>query len=144
MNVRSTVWPKMFVAAALFNFAVALSLIAATRWTYALSFVPEPGVESSNVLRLWSDFGFCVLFIGVGYYMVSRDVTKNHGIVWLGIFSKVFDVGVLSYRFSTGVANWVVLIPAAIDGLFVVLFAWFIYEYGRAPAKSVPANASTR
>lgn len=131
MQVKPTFWPKMFLTAALFNFAVSIPVITMTRWTYVLSFVEESGVASSNALRLWSDFGFAVFFIGVGYYLVYRDVAKNHGIVWLGIISKLFDVIVLSCRFLMNVANGIVLIPAAIDSLFIILFAWFLYQYGK-------------
>jgi hypothetical protein len=77
-------------------------------------------------LRFWGDFGFAVLLIGVGYWIVSRDVTKNCGIVWLGIFAKMFDVVVLSWRWAEGVACPIVLLPAALDGAFVVLFILFL------------------
>ena len=52
------------------------------------------------VLRFWRDFGIFVLLIGVGYYLVSRDITKNRALIYLGILAKLFDVVALSFRFA--------------------------------------------
>jgi len=129
MSTLSTFWPKMFLAAALFNFVIGLPIIFLTEWTYLLSFVQEPGEISANTIRFWRDFGFCVFIIGIGYYLVARDTTRNHGMIWLGIFSKLFDVINLSTRYFSGVAYFIVMIPALIDAVFVLLFVWFLLQY---------------
>jgi hypothetical protein len=79
-------------------------------------------------LRFWSDFGFAVVLIGVGYYLVSRDVDQNRGLVWLGVPAKLFDVVTLTSRFAMGLASPLVLIPAAVDGLFMLAFVAFLYQ----------------
>lgn len=66
------------------------------------------------------------MIIGLGYLMVAQDVRSNRGIVWLGIFAKLFDVLTLSWRASNGSAHPIVLLPAAIDGVFVILFVQFL------------------
>ena len=76
-------------------------------------------------LSLWADFGIMVILIGYGYQIISRDVTKNRGIVLPGIFAKLFDVVTLSYRYVSEIANAIVLIPVFIDGVFVLLFIIF-------------------
>lgn len=129
MDARSSFWPKMFIAAALFNFVIGLPIIFVTEWTYTLSFVQDGSEVAANTIRFWRDFGFCVFFIGVGYYFIARDTSQNHGLVWLGIFSKLFDVINLSTRYFSGVANFIVMIPAVIDAAFVVLFVWFLLQY---------------
>lgn len=127
----SRFWPRMFVAATLFNFAIAIPILVAPRWSYELAFVP-PIVEGDTMsLRFWRDFGFAVAIIGVGYYLVSRDVASNRGLVWIGILAKMFDVIVLTYRFAIDIAEPIVLLPALIDGIFVVLFVLFLVRSSR-------------
>ncbi len=113
----------MFLAAAGFNFLMGGPIFLASNWSYRLAYVGEP---PESTLRFWGDFGFAVLLIGVGYWMVSRDITKNRGIVWLGIFAKLFDVVALSWRWADGIARPIVLLPAAVDGAFVILFILFL------------------
>ncbi|HEX5415005.1 MAG TPA: hypothetical protein VFZ25_05010, partial [Chloroflexota bacterium] len=148
----SKFWPRMFVFAALFNFVFGGPIWLAPAWSYAIAYLVPLPREPSLVLSFWSDFGFAVVLIGVGYYLVGRDVTQNRALVWLGIFAKLFDVLVLSFRFASGIARPLVLFPAAVDGGFVLLFVLFLY-YHRASERlsdrpeilpgtpSVPRNA---
>ncbi len=82
-------------------------------------------------IRLWADFGFAVLLIGFGYQLVSRDVSKNRGIVLLGIIAKLFDVVNLAMLFLLGIARPIVLLPALSDAIFVVLFLVFWFSTAR-------------
>src|SRR5207237_570590 len=66
-------WTGMFVAAALFNFVFGLPLWLAPAWSYALAY--RPAVDADSIAtHFLSDFGFAVVLIGVGYYLVSRDL----------------------------------------------------------------------
>ena len=128
-------WPRMFVLAALFNFVFGLPIMLAPRWSHALAYLAPLPSAGSLGLEFWRDFGFCVNLIGLGYYFVSRDVTRNRGIVWLGIPAKLFDVTVLTARVLGGTARPLVLVPAAIDGGFALLFAVFLFvTRARPPA----------
>jgi hypothetical protein len=95
-------WSLMFLAAAIFNFAMGGPIFLAPGSSYRLAY---RGPSTESTLRFWGDFGFAVLLIGVGYWMVSRDLVRNRGIVWLGIFAKLFDVVTLSWRASQGMAR---------------------------------------
>lgn len=121
----------MFLSAAVFNYAVGLPIMIAPAWSYGLAWIPPVDSGGSMVLSFWWDFGFLVALIGIGYHIVARDVNRNHGLVWLGIISKGFDVGSLTYRFIIGLAHPLVLIPVAIDGIFIILFALFLRQYAR-------------
>src|SRR6516164_305418 len=107
------IWTGVFVAAALFNFLIAASLLFARHWAFAIAFYSDgaPGIAAD----LWADFGFCVALIGLGYLIVAFDVTKNQALVWLGILAKGFDVIVLTWRWIDGITRPLVLVPAAID-----------------------------
>jgi len=116
-------WSLMFVCAAGFNFAMGGPIFFFPAWSYRVAYIGE---ASAGILRFWGDFGFAVLLIGVGYWIVSREVTKNRGLVWLGIIAKLFDVVALSVRWAVGIAHTIALVPAAVDGAFVVLFILFL------------------
>lgn len=123
MEKVARTWSLIFLAATAFNFAMGGLIFFAPGWSYHVAY---RGEAPPSTLRFWGDFGFAVLLIGVGYYIVARDVTSNRGIVWLGIGAKLFDVVTLSLRWSEGLAHPLVLVPAAIDGTFVILFIWFL------------------
>lgn len=125
-------WSWIFWSATLFNFVIGLPLFFAREWTFGLAFT-EPA-SSQLVLDLWADFGFCVLLIGAGYGVVAANIHRNRGLVWLGVFAKLFDVVTLSWRAAAGIAQPLVLIPAAIDAAFVIAFLLFLYRPGRAAA----------
>lgn len=119
-------WSRLFLVAALFNYAIGLPILLAAHWSYNLCYLPTIG-RDPMAIRLWADFGFAVLLIGFGYQLVSRDVSKNRGIVLLGIIAKLFDVVNLAMLFLLGIARPIVLLPALSDAIFVVLFLvfWF-------------------
>lgn len=122
-------WKLLFLSAALFNYAIGLPILVARRWSYMVAFTDSVG-QDAMALRLWADFGFAVVLIGFGYQIVSRDVSKNRGIVVLGIIAKLFDVGNLSLLYLWGVANRIVLIPGSIDGAYVIAFLVFLFVSG--------------
>jgi hypothetical protein len=121
-------WSRLFIAAALFNYAIGFPILLLRQWSFELSFVNEVG-RDPMALRLWADFGFAVVLIGFGYQLIARDVDQNRGIVILGIVAKLFDVVNLSTQFLWGIARPLVLIPAAIDGCFVIAFLVFWFTW---------------
>lgn len=129
MDARA--WQALFVAAALFNLVIGVPIIVAPEWTYALAYVPPLSNGDSMTLRFWADFGYAVVIIGGGYFLVALDVTRNHGLVWVGVFAKLFDVVTLSSRFASGLARPLALVPALIDAVFVALFLLFLYRMRR-------------
>lgn len=132
MTKSLKLWAAMFVAAALFNFAIGIPLMLARQWAFALAFTSGDAANAGIAPDLWADFGYCVALIGAGYLIIARDVTRNRGIVWLGIFAKLFDVVVLSWRTVIGMTRPIVLLPASIDTVFVALFVWFLIAVPRS------------
>jgi hypothetical protein len=118
-------WSILFFAAAAFNFLIGIPLMLFPEWAFHLAFVKTADTLDAIAPKLWGDFGFCVALIGVGYAMVAFDL-YNRSLVWLGILAKAFDVFTLTYRWSAGIANPIVLLPAAIDALFIAAFIIFL------------------
>jgi hypothetical protein len=127
-------WSRLFLIAALFNYAIGFPILLFRQWSYDLCYVIAVG-RDPMAIRLWADFGFAVILIGLGYQTISRDVSKNRGIVVLGIIAKLFDVINLPVLFFLGIARPIVLIPAFIDGIFAALFVvfWFSSAPGKKP-----------
>jgi hypothetical protein len=119
-------WSAMFVTAAAFNFAIGFPLMLARDWAFALAFAPAITAVPGYAPNLWADFGFAVALIGLGYLWVAFDVSRNRAMVWLGILAKAFDVVVLTWRTIAGDMRPFVLLPAAIDAVFIALFILFL------------------
>ena len=126
MSLSERGWQWMWWSAAAFNFAVAAAIVLATSWSFQLAYGRGP--DDPLVLAFWRDFGIFVALIGVGYAMVALAPARHIGIVYLGIAAKLFDVVMLSYRYWSGVAEAIVLVPALIDGGYMVLFVLFLYR----------------
>lgn len=125
-------WSRIFLIAALFNYAIGVPILLFRQWSYDHSYVMAVG-RDPMAMRLWADFGFAVILIGFGYQIISRDVSKNRGIVVLGIIAKLFDVINLTVLYFLGIARPLVLIPAFSDAVFAALF--IIFWFSRAPGE---------
>ena len=123
-------WSRLFLAAAAFNYVIGFPILLLLQWSFDLAYVTSVG-RDPMALRLWADFGFGVVLIGYGYQIVARDVDQNRGIVILGIVAKLFDVINLSTLVVWGIARPLVLVPAAIDGAFVIAFVAFWFSWPR-------------
>jgi hypothetical protein len=133
-TINRTAWTRFFFVAAGFNYVIGFPIMAARLWSYNLVYVASVS-RDPMALRLWADFGFFVVLIGLGYQMIAHNVSANRGIVWLGVFAKLFDVFNLTNLYLVGHANWIVLAPALIDGAFTVGFLIFLVKTrdGSAP-----------
>jgi Na+-driven multidrug efflux pump len=76
--------------------------MVAADWTFALSYGATGSTGDPTVSMFWRDFGFAVVLIGIGYFIVALDPIAHRGIVVLGIGAKLFDVVVLAWRSYTG------------------------------------------
>ncbi len=125
VTINRTAWTRFFFAAAGFNYVIGFPIMLARLWSYNAVYVASVS-RAPMALRLWADFGFFVVLIGLGYQMVAHNISANRGIVWLGVFAKLFDVFNLTNLYLTGRAHPLVLAPALIDGAFTVGFLIFL------------------
>ena len=96
------------------------------RLAAAFTFSMGGPIFFASAWSFWSDFGYAVLLIGLGYAILGWNVDRNRGIVWLGIVAKLFDMIAPPLRWWEGLAHPIVIAPAAIDGLFCLGFVWFL------------------
>lgn len=70
---------------------------------------------------IWFIVGF-----GIGYFIVSRDVSKNHGIVVVGAFAKIVFFTDCVVTVALAQASAALIAFGSVDLLFAVLFIEFL------------------
>ncbi|WP_348231522.1 hypothetical protein [Funiculus sociatus] len=108
------------------NWIESLALLFADRWIREL--IGEKPLTNPEYLQL---FLVLVIVIGIGYWWVSQDISRNHEIVKLGIFAQYSVFGVLAYQTLIGNVHPLYLIPGVIDLIFAILFSVFLYSYAQ-------------
>ena len=109
---------KMFLAAALFNWFVAINLFFVPTMFLGLLFV-TPTPEQS----VWvQQFAGLVFFFGVGYFWASRDFDNNVQIIRLAVWAKSGVVAIGLLNVLMGDISWQFMLAASVDALFAVLF----------------------
>jgi hypothetical protein len=78
-------------------------------------------------------FWFIIAF-GIGYLIVSRDISKNHGIVLIGLIAKVLFFIDCLITLTLNEANLHLLLTGIIDLIFAVLFAEFLLRMRKPEA----------
>ena len=127
---RADYFRKLFVAGAIWNWLAALSLTLGYKWYFPLFKMDLPQYPVFLILFLGLAFVF-----GIGYYWVSRDITKNHGIVKMGIIGKVFVFVVLLSAGMKGQVAWALVGGGAVDLAFAVLFIDFLVSCHKTTAR---------
>ena len=121
---RDQYYRLMFYASAIWN------------WTATLTFLfGESMVRSITGATIAFDpmskqlFCGCVLAFGIGYWIVARDISRNRGIVWIGIIGKLMVVVVFFGHAIAGTVPYAFAAPTIIDVVFVGLFAEFLANH---------------
>ncbi len=72
-----------------------------------------------------------VFVFGIGYYWVSKDLSKNHDIVKLGIIAKVIVFLIFSYHYLFGNMPLMIALCGVVDLIFAILFIEFLKSAGK-------------
>lgn len=76
-----------------------------------------------------------VFIIGIGYWWVGNDISRNHEIVKLGTYAQYCVFAVLAYQTVVGNIHPLYLMPGIIDLVFAILFSLFLYSYSRSKSE---------
>ncbi|MHA1378895.1 MAG: hypothetical protein ACTSRG_10985 [Candidatus Helarchaeota archaeon] len=119
----------LFLSGAVWNFVVAFLCLIASIFIIDLSSLFGMQVPPS---LFWYHlyFGFVFIF-GLGYYLVSQDLRKNHGIVIMGIMEKYMVFIVALFYFILGHINILALFLVLIDLIYGCLFVEFLINYNK-------------
>ena len=119
-------WKYVFLVKAAINWIESVALLlgdsAIRQW---LNLKP---LANPEYLQL---FLALVFMIGIAYWWVGQDISRNHGIIKFGIYAQTSVFVVLAYQTAIGNVHPVYLIPGVIDLTFAILFGLFLYSYAR-------------
>jgi hypothetical protein len=119
----------MFLIAALWNWILAISFLVLPRIDITYFFLAGSTIPPT---LLWFDSFMGLIFgFGIGFYLVSLSPQKNHGIIKVAVFEKmwVFVIG-LSYFLVAEATIWVLLFVTG-DLIFGFLFIEDLYAITR-------------
>jgi hypothetical protein len=119
---------RMFFLAALWNFVAAFGGLLFYQAQFLLLFGQEADTGDFHQALLYRAFAIVVLLFGVGYYLVSRDTTRNRGIVWLGTAGKVAAFALLTealLKDRATMIGWGIFFG---DFVWALLFLWFLHQ----------------
>lgn len=123
-----TFYNKMFFFASLWNIAIAFTGFFFYEFCLSL-FFPE-NIISHDFLTLlfFRLFMIAILTYGAGYYFVSKELSLNRGIIWLGLISKLILFFVFTVLFIQGKATWIAFAALCGDFIWSVFFILFIVQ----------------
>jgi hypothetical protein len=108
----------MFLTAAIFNWAVGLTLAFKAEFLFEL-FRVTPVPAEPLFLQL---FSWLVIVFGIGYFWAFKDPVANVPVIKLGIVGKLSVVLVALACVLAGAVSWQMMLLASADLVYVVLF----------------------
>ena len=117
----------MFLTAAIFNWAVGLTLAFRAELLFGL-FQVTPLPTEPLFLQL---FAWLVIVFGIGYFWAYKDPVTNTPVIKLGILGKLSVVLAVLACVLAGSVSWQMMMLASADLVYVVLF-WLALKGMRA------------
>ena len=110
----------MFLIAALWNWVLAIGFITLSR--IDINLFLTFGLDIPNTM-LWFDAFMGMVFVfGFGFYIVSRNMNENHGLILLACVEKVTVFVIPVFWFFFGQASIWVVGFVTVDLIFGILF----------------------
>lgn len=120
-------YKSLFLIGALWNILIAVICSAGCIFLTTLFFETFGMPLPSSLFPFIAMFSL-VLALGIGYYLVSIDISKNHGIITIGVIGKVLIFICCLSFFLLGEANALLLITGIVDLIFAILFLEFLLK----------------
>lgn len=114
---------NLFLAAAIYD--LALGLIFLFMYSAIFSYLNIPLPNYPMYLQLSAAF---VVAMGVGYYFVYQNMSRNYDLVKLGVVYKAVYSSFSIYFFLKGLAHIIFFWFAIFDIIFLLLFIWYLKE----------------
>jgi hypothetical protein len=119
---------RMFLAAAAWNaFAAGAVLFLLTNAKFRTRMGISNPADPLSLQLLAS----CLFLFGLGYYWVSRALSKNHGLVKLGVIGKTIVFLLFFGQALAGSIPVTLALPTIVDLLFAALFLEFLVYWRR-------------
>ncbi|MBW4443734.1 MAG: hemerythrin domain-containing protein [Plectolyngbya sp. WJT66-NPBG17] len=125
---HATFWERVFQTKAMINWVEAIVFLVGDRFIRdALQTEPLMNPEYSQI------FYGLVFIIGIAYWWVSQDITRNHDIVRFGILAQSSVFAVLAYHTLLGSLHPLYLLSGVLDLTFAILFIRFLSANASSP-----------
>jgi hypothetical protein len=121
-----TTWKYIFLTKAVINWVESVALLFSDSWIR--EWLGQEPLTNPEYLHL---FLVLVFIIGIGYWWVGKDISRNQAIVKLGTYAQYSVFSVLAYHTLVRQLHPIYLIPGVIDLIFAILFTLFLYSYAR-------------
>ena len=118
---RKVYYKYMFIIGAIWNLAVAIPLLI-------ISYFINPGLSTLGLIY-YQGFLISIILFGIGYYIVGKDINKNHAIILLGIVGKILVFTFFLTYFLLGIMTIFEVSAATIDLIFACLFIEFLINF---------------
>lgn len=119
-------YKKLFLFAALWNMGAGLLGVVSITFNLNLFYnVSNYSVDYLFKIHYYN-FWLFIMAMGVGFYFVSRDITRNYAMAIVGIIGKTLAAGTWIYYYFAGQATYMVLVASAGDMLLVLLFITYL------------------
>ena len=119
---------KVFFWGALWNIGAALTGLIFYNFQFRLFFGPESLTDNFYQALAFKMSMLAVILFGIGYYIVSKELTLNRAIVWLGMIAKTVLFFIFTYYFIDGKTTFAAFIVFFGDFIWAILFAMFLYQ----------------
>ncbi|MFW9990475.1 MAG: hypothetical protein ACFFD4_00305 [Candidatus Odinarchaeota archaeon] len=127
---KENYYKYLFLIGAVWNVILGLAFILTSIFMLETGFDLFGVIVPSSLMFYHLFFGAVIIF-GVGYYLVSVDLDKNHGVVIIGVIAKIWVFVITGYYFFIGDINILGVAPAVGDLIFAILFIEFLVNYER-------------
>ena len=124
---KNTYYKYLFVIGAIWNILASLSFIMTS--IFMRSAFPAYGIAVPISMIWLQSFLFLVANLGIGYFIVSLDIGKNHGIVIIGIIAKLGYFLISLVYFIIGEIGLLTTLFASVDIISSILFIEFLINY---------------
>jgi hypothetical protein len=122
---RTVYYKWLFIVGAIFNWIMATSFTLLSIFFYSTIFSLFGSVAPTTLFFLHSLLGLIAVY-GIGYFIVGLDITKNRGIVYLGILSKLTFFSYCLIYYLLGDLTIIIVILGSFDFFFACLFIEFL------------------
>lgn len=128
----SRCWRTLFKVKGIYNYAASVGMFFIDDWLRARFSDPQSIPPADPVYRTMF-LALCFAF-GMGYCTVSRDLTKNHAVIRMGILGQlaVFAVTTWGVFLAKPSLPSLYMAPAAVDLAFAIAFLVFLWKYPKS------------
>lgn len=118
---RKSYYERLFVIAAVWNWGAAILFFFWSSQVFTM--LKMTPLNYPGIMQLAMGLVFA---LGVGYYLVSKDITTNHDLVKVGIIGKALAASVLIFHYAIGNFHVLLALCGVVDLLFGILFFEFL------------------